>query len=310
MNHPLVSVIVPVKNGKSYILETVDSILGQDYENFELIIIDDGSTDFDYKSLERHDARIKVHRTTGLGVSAARNLGLALAQGDFMAFNDADDVWFPGKLKAQIAYLRKHPQTGVVFGKFIKWQPSTKGTFPEAALLATDCANLVDCDPARSGWIYTRLVMGLLVGMNTAIIRRQIYEQVGGFDESLSKGEDYDFWLRCSQITPMDCLNGFVALYRIHDASAMSRLEASNNLRELLISAKNRWGLANPNGLSISAREFKQRVAKTDFDHAYKHYWLGNPRVSTKSFLKAFLGGNRRLKSFIYIFLSLAKSIF
>lgn len=310
MTQPLVSILVPVKNGKRYIAETVDSILGQDYENFELIIVDDGSTDFDYKSLESLDPRIKVQRTTGLGVSAARNLGLAVAQGDFIAFNDADDVWFPGKLKAQIEYLKKHPQTGVVFGKFIKWHPSAKGSFPEAATLSTDCTGLVDCDPARSGWIYTRLVMGLLVGMNTALIRRQIYEQVGGFDESLSKGEDYDFWLRCSQITEMDCLNGFVALYRIHDASAMSRLEDSNNLRDLLISARARWGLTNPDGLAISARQFRKRVAKTDFDHAYKHYWLGNPTISAKSFLKSFIGGHMRFKSFIYIFLSLAKSKF
>jgi len=305
---PAVSVIIPVRNGKDYIQEAIDSVLQQAYDAVEILVIDDGSDDFAYETLSHQDPRIRVVRLEGCGVSHARNTGMRLANGKYFAFLDADDVWFPGKLTAQIRYFERHPQVGVVFGEFIRWQCYQDGRFEPAAGLSADCSQLMDADPARSGWLYTRLLLGLLVGMNTAVIRSDIYRKIGGFDESMRIGEDYEFWLCASQIAEMHSLAGPVALYRIHAASAMHRLDPDNHLARLLESAHARWGLSNQDGTGIPKREFEMRLAMTHFSHGYSHYWGGDPMVARNAFIKAFAGGARRTKSLVYCTLAALRS--
>ena len=270
-----VSVVIPVRNCQQYIHEAVDSVITQDFVYFEIIIIDDGSDDFDYDQLTHLDRRIQVHHLTGVGVSRARNFGMQLARGKYIAFLDADDIWFPGKLSAQVRYFEKHPDVGCVFGGFLKWLPDETGAFPSANSLMEDCADLVRCEKMRSGWIYTRLLAGLLVGMNTAVIRREVYENLGGFDETMRIGEDYLFWLKVARVYEMHALDGKVALYRIHSASAMHRLDIDDHQSELLALAVKRWGLCNPDGSHLSQHDFQQRVGACVFDHGYKHFWDG-----------------------------------
>ena len=301
---PSVSVIVPVKNGKEYIHEALASILLQEYEDFETLVIDDGSTDFDYDTLSLIDKRIKVLHLEGLGVSCARNYGMTLARGDFIAFLDADDVWFPGKLQAQISYFHANPDVGVVFGQFLRWYADSTGEFKAADLIWSDCSLLCDAEVERSGWLYTKLLMGLLVGMNTAVIRRTVYEQIGGFNESMRIGEDYDFWLRASRVAPMHSLSGPVALYRIHPASAMHKIAKENHMARLLHCGEVRWGLTNPDQTSLDRTLFQMRIANTHFDHGYLHYWRGDKTIARRSFLMAFLNGGRRLRSAIYYLLA------
>lgn len=127
MNHLRVSVIIPVRNGKDFLQEALDSVLQQSFTNLELLLIDDGSTDDDYDRYALQDPRIRVIHLPGMGVSRARNVGMAQSRGDLLAFLDADDVWFPGKLQAQVSYFDAHPDVGVVFGKFIRWQALPSG---------------------------------------------------------------------------------------------------------------------------------------------------------------------------------------
>jgi O-antigen/teichoic acid export membrane protein/glycosyltransferase involved in cell wall biosynthesis len=304
----MVSVVIPVRNCKAYIHEAIDSILVQAYSNVEIIVIDDGSDDFDYLSLHDYDQRIKVIRLEGVGVSRARNTGMKLAQGELIAFLDADDVWFPGKLSAQIAYLEKHPEVGVVFGGFIKWNQELDGTFLAPAILMQDCSGLDQADSERSGWLYTRLLMGLLVGMNTAIIRKKLYHHLGGFDESLRIGEDYDYWLRASRITQIHSLAGPVALYRIHKRSATSHADPVNHLSLILKTAEARWGLSSPDGEAVLQKNFKLRIAASEFDHGYRHFWTGNAHVAQKAFWKALRGGYLLSRSIPYCIISWLKS--
>jgi glycosyltransferase involved in cell wall biosynthesis len=297
-------VIIPVRNGREYIVEALRSVLGQSYADLELIVIDDGSDDFDYSRLLELDARIRVIRLEGVGVSAARNAGMRIAKGRFIAFLDADDVWFPGKLDAQIRYFERHSEVGCVFGGFTKWHADKHGVFPEAADLMADCSDISECEPERSGWLYTRLLTGLLVGMNTAMIRREVFDSLGGFDESMRIGEDYLFWLKISRIHEMHALNGKVALYRIHAASAMSRLDPENHQARLLQIAAARWGLDDPDGTKLPREVFLRRIADSRFTHAYNHFWHGSTAVARQSFLGAMAGGVLPLRSAAYIALS------
>ncbi len=307
---PTVSVIIPVRNGRDYIHEALDSVISQSFTDLEVCVIDDGSNDYDYSQLEALDSRIQVRRLQGDGVSRARNVGLKLARGRYIAFLDADDIWFPGKVLAQVRYFEEHPEVGVVFGEGIQWEQDANGRFPSSDLLIGDCSELVAIDRERSGWLYTRLLMGLLVGMNTAVIRRELNNQLGGFDESMQIGEDYEYWLRASRITQMHALAGPLALYRIHNASAMHRhrVDAINHLATLLDEARGRWGLANPDGTCISEANFCFRLAATQFSHGYAHYWHGDPVVAKESFSRAFWNGFRPVRSLAYMVLASIKS--
>lgn len=304
MHAPAVSVIIPVRNGRDYIHQALASVTSQDFHDLEIIVIDDGSTDFDYQTLAALDPRIHVQRLAGNGVSTARNTGMQLARGRYFAFLDADDVWFPGKLTAQIRYFEQHPEVGCVFGGFIKWMRTDDGAFPPAQSLMYECHDLITCETERSGWLYTRLLDGLLVGMNTAVIRREVFTRLGGFDASMRIGEDYLFWLKVSRIYPMHALDGPVALYRIHEASAMRRLDPENHLTDLLKIAVSRWGLKNPDGTSLPVDEFEKRLAESEFTHGYNHFWEGSPAVARRAFLRALKGGVLPLRSAAYIALT------
>lgn len=305
----LVSVVIPVRNGREYIAEALQSVLNQTYTNLEIIVIDDGSDDFDYITLQSLDSRIRVICLSGHGVSCARNIGMAASSGRYIAFLDADDVWFPGKLMAQIRYFEEHPEVGCVFGRFNKWFANTDGEFPPANSLWQDCSEVTACDQERSGWLYTRLLSGLLVGMNTAVIRREVFDLLGGFDESMRIGEDYLFWLKTSRIFEMHALDAPVALYRIHPLSAMNRLDVENHQARLLKTAFLRWGLVNPDGTMLTIEAFRQRIALTEFAHGYTHYWHGNPRTARNAFKNAVFGGALPVRSIAYWLLAAIKDL-
>lgn len=304
MTKPRVSVVIPVRNGKDYLQEALDSVLQQSFTDLELLLIDDGSTDDDYDRYSLQDERVRVIHLTGSGVSRARNVGMAQSRGGFIAFLDADDVWFPGKLEAQVRYFDAHPDVGVVFGKFIRWPSLPDGRFAPASSLIQDATGLTAREPERSGWLYTRLLDGLLVGMNTAVVRRSVYEAIGGFNEAMRQGEDYDFWLKASRIAQMHSLDGNVALYRIHSASAMHRLSKDNQLSILLKMATMRWGLSDQHGNQAPSTTFKKRVAITHFDHAYSHFWHGDLAVARRYFRQSLSGDHRRFRSMLYLIIS------
>lgn len=302
--NPRVSVIMPVRNGKDYLQEALDSVLQQSFTNLELLLVNDGSTDDDYDRYALQDERIRVLHLTGMGVSHARNVGMARARGELIAFLDADDIWFPGKLQAQVDYFDQHLEAGVVFGQFIRWNALPGGGFTPASSLMEDASQFTRMDPERSGWLYAKLLDGLLVGMNTAMIRRIVYETIGGFNEAMRQGEDYDFWLKASRVAEIHSLNGPVALYRIHGASAMHQLSPESHLVNLLNAAAMRWGLSAPNGESLSSKTFANRLARVYFDHGYAHYWRGDRAIARVAFWHALRHGHRRLRCLAYIFLS------
>ena len=200
---PRVSVVIPVRNGKDYLQEALDSVLQQSFTDLELLLINDGSTDDDYDRYALQDERIRVIHLTGTGVSRARNVGMAQSRGELIAFLDADDVWFPGKLEAQVRYFDAHPDVGVVFGKFIRWPALPGGGFAPANSLIQDVAPLTKTEEERSGWLYTRLLDGLLVGMNTAVVRRSVETRDSmprvagpcGPDSSMERRASWSAWV-------------------------------------------------------------------------------------------------------------------
>jgi len=182
---PLISVIIPTYNRGWIIKEAIDSVLSQDYRDFELIIVDDGSTDNTLEILNSYQDDITVLRQNNHGVSAARNRGIMAASGRFVAFLDSDDLWLPQKLSSQVDYFNLNPdaiicQTEEIWiRKSVRVNPKKRHKKPR-------------------GMIFEQSLALCLVSPSAVMIRRSLFDEVGFFDEKLPVCEDYDLWLRIS----------------------------------------------------------------------------------------------------------------
>ncbi|MBK1682248.1 glycosyltransferase family 2 protein [Rhodoferax fermentans] len=302
LENPLVSVILPAYNALAHIAQAVDSVLNQDYANLELLVIDDGSTDgtADHPALQ--DPRIRVLRQHNAGPGSARNLGLTHAKGELIAFIDADDLWLPGKLSLQVAYLRDHPDISIVFGGFQRWSAS-----PDKRFEVPPCPRIESTSQALahpSGWLYTDLLLDSVVHIITAMVRRSVFDTVGVFDTRLPTGEDYDFWLRASRQFKMDQLAQTVAFYRIHDSSLTKVPRPENNEYLVLQHALASWGSTGPDGRSVDARALQNRLFGICFGHAYLHFWTGRRRQAHIAFDQALHHSFWHPKVWVYWLLS------
>jgi hypothetical protein len=188
---PIVSIITPAFNTATFIADTLESALAQTLTDFELIVVNDGSSDGTGDIAEQfaqRDARIRVLHQKNRGISSARNTALAHARGDLVALLDSDDVWFPSYLQEQIAILQRHPEIDILsanafnLGGHFDGQPLLSlsvGTGVQPVTLMT----LIEAEDSLS--ILT-------------IFRRRVLDCIGGFDTNLRRSEDYDLWLRAS----------------------------------------------------------------------------------------------------------------
>lgn len=304
---PMVSVVMPAWNAAAYIREAVDSVLSQSFADLELLVINDGSEDWDYQQLALIDSRVRVIDCERGGVSKARNTGMRLSRGRYIAFIDADDIWVPGKLQSQVEYLESHPEHAITFGEVRRWYPDASGQYPDITPLFPTEEQLRVKEERLSGWIYTKILMGSTLGMITPLMRREVYEKVGEFDVSMSRGEDYEFWLRCSRQFTMQGFRVVMAIYRMHHQSAMHRVVENNQLVELLSSARERWGLAEPDGTPLSVWAFRRRLGVAHFDHGYVHYWSGDAGIALHAFSHSLLYGHLMIRSAVYCVFSALK---
>ena len=243
-----VSVIVPVYNAESCILEALRSVRAQNHAPMEILLIDDGSTD-------------GTVALVNAGGAEARNTGLKCATGDFICLLDADDGWFPGKLAAQLSYLERHPDVGAVSHTWLDWRPASNGNYPPLAWQAPTDPQRVD--PAQSGWIYPRLLLEPTVQTSTMMMRRGIVEMNGFFRADLTTGEDYDYWLRLSRLTRIDKLATAYSFYRRGSAESLTgRVLPVNHGYEVIQAAIDRWGRTAPDGSSFSRKQLERRLGQ------------------------------------------------
>ncbi len=187
---PPVSVVIPTHNRAWSLRDAVDSVLDQEYAPFELLVIDDGSTDETPALLAEYGDRIRVLRQTNRGVSAARNRGIAAANGILVAFLDSDDRWLPGKLATQAAFFAEHPEARICQTEEL-WVRNGVRVNPRRR------------HRKRSGMIFEPSLALCLVSPSAVMVRRSLFDEIGLFDESLPACEDYDLWLRVARRHPV-----------------------------------------------------------------------------------------------------------
>lgn len=178
-NNPLVSVILPLYNGRNFIETTTRSVLAQSYDNFELLVIDDGSCD-DGTELLPTDSRIHLFSRQNAGVAAARNFGMEQARGEFFAFIDQDDYWYPEKLELQMDILLNNDTIGYV-----------------VTLMHNHLVDGTECP----GWLKPEYLSEDPVGLipSTLLVRRQVMNAVGMFDRQYINSSDADWFIRAQE---------------------------------------------------------------------------------------------------------------
>jgi glycosyltransferase involved in cell wall biosynthesis len=180
---PTVSVIIPTYNRAPFVEEAIRSVLAQDFKDFELVVVDDGSTDGTRQTLKRYADSLSVLHQENRGVSSARNTGIKHSQGAYIAFLDSDDLWLPGKLSTQVAFFEEHSQALICQTEEIWLRKGVR-------------VNPRKVHKKYSGEIFEHCLSLCRVSPSSAMIRRTLFDEVGLFDEDLPACEDYDLWLR------------------------------------------------------------------------------------------------------------------
>jgi glycosyltransferase involved in cell wall biosynthesis len=222
VTEPLVSVIIPVHNGGRFLRAALESVFAQTYHPFEVIVVDDGSTD-DSGVIAQSFPEVNYIHQTNQGVAAARNNGIAAAQGEFFAFLDQDDLWTTEKLKLQIAYLLSHPDVGYTLTQqqFFLDPGATIPTWFRRELLAE----------AHTGWV-----------LGTLVVRRTAFEKIGNFATGYSAANDSDWFFRAKAAeVPMAVVPELLLLKRIHGGNESARAkEILAELRKVVKSSLDR----------------------------------------------------------------------
>ena len=208
---PKISVIIPVYNGEKTIKKTIESVLKQTLQDFELIVINDGSQDKTLEILSSiQDPRLRVLSYFNAGLASSRNRGITEATGEYISFLDADDLWTPDKLADQLKVLQENPDAMVAYS----W---------------TDCIDELGQFSRRGSYIsavgsvYPELcLIDFLENGSNPLIKRQVFTQVGHFDESLPCAEDWDMWLRLAMDYPFVVVEKPQVLYRVSSESMSS----------------------------------------------------------------------------------------
>jgi len=220
---PLVSVIIPVFNGEAFIARAIESILAQTYTAFEVVVIDDGSTDGTSDIVQSYGASVVYAHQSNLERSVARNAGLKLATGQFIAFLDADDWWFVEKLERQVAYAEKHPDLGLIYS----WVNVVDDAGQQLRVLGNERPLL----EAEGSDLFEWFLLGHSVPTPSVMIRKECLDAVGGFDESITYIEDWDLWMRIANRYSVGYVAEPLACYQVRH-SYLPAVFARHQLQE------------------------------------------------------------------------------
>ncbi|MGQ4649262.1 glycosyltransferase [Lyngbya aestuarii] len=226
---PLVSVIIPAYNAAQFLAEAIESVISQTFTDWELLVIDDGSTDSTASLVQRYsqqDYRVRLFSQVNQGVSYTRNLGVEMTQGKFIAFLDADDRWLPDKLAVQIKFLNERSDVGISFGrvKFISYDGNFTGQFSTGRLTEIKPEYLLYENPTTttSNWV----------------VRREVFQCCGGLDQSMSYSEDVDWLFRVmlKKQWQIEGIDQILMCYRTNSTGLSSELYRMEDGWNLLIS--------------------------------------------------------------------------
>ncbi len=236
-----VSVIIPTYNRAEFLRSAIKSVLDQTFQDFEIIVIDDASTDDTPGIIDDfNESRIRYLRhEINEGGSATRNTGIKVSNGKYIAFLDDDDEWLPEKLEMQVQVLESSlPEVGGVYTGFLKIDRTT-GRVLEKVI------------PSKRGNLFKELVIGNVIGTaSTPLLRKECFQKVGLFDENLPSSQDLDMWIRIAKDFHFECIRKPLVKKYIHNRrQIVTNVEATIKGREIIIKKNGKFA-SNKKGYS------------------------------------------------------------
>jgi glycosyltransferase involved in cell wall biosynthesis len=204
MQNGLVSVIIPTRNRAAYLKLAVESVYRQTYQNFEIIVIDDGSVDHTKDVIKSFDDRLQYFFQTSKGVSAARNLGISKARGEYIAFLDDDDIYLPERLAIAVDYLSHHADVSWVCSGF-SFIDAEGNALPRDAIL-----------PEKTKITLHDIAMFTFISTCSVTVKRTVLDKVGGFPEGSRASEDYHLWAKVMKLSNGGTIQKNLVFYRQH----------------------------------------------------------------------------------------------
>lgn len=279
-----VSVVIPAYNKADLTVRTIESVLNQTYENIEVIVVDDGSTDDTKNKLQLFGDKIHyIHKQNG-GACSARNVGIKKATGEYIALIDCDDIFYPEKIAKSIECLEKNPDCGFVH---------------TGAYLINDDDDIISefrsSNHPASGWIASRLILKDLICNSTVIIRKECFKEVGYFDEKIFIPADWDMWLRLSEKYKAAYIDDKLTGYRLTDSYTASNMEIGINETVYLLNK----AFSRNNHLSSG---FKKRcLANLYLRYGLNYAVMQDFKKSRETLLKAVSNKPYSLSGFIFL---------
>jgi len=289
---PKVSVVIPTYNCGRYLPETLDSVLTQTFQDYEIIVVNDGSTDNTEHVIKPFASSIKYLSGPNKGASAARNSGIKIARGELVAFLDADDLWDPEKLSAQVTFMDSHPEIGISYTNcsfFDGLSPATTG-FEErdSALLRYGRKKIANSDYilTSTALLEEFLTIQAFPKPSTLMVRRQCFEKVGCFDETLYICEDTQMCLRLAKYFRFGYVDRPLVRRRVRTDTLSS---AADNRRYAAIHIQmfddlKKWIPLSDNEKTITT----QLVSSYSFSAGYAEFSDGRSAAGRHHFQKSF----------------------
>jgi glycosyltransferase involved in cell wall biosynthesis len=268
------SVIIPTYNRGRFVREAVDSVLNQTFNDYEIVVVDDGSVDDTKEVLASYGNRIRYIYQTNSGVSAARNRGILSSNGEYVAFLDDDDLWLPRKLELQIKYLDEHPEVGLLF--------SNTNTATTGEDLRFANKKMSQISKPHRGKVFRELFVENFIPCCSVVVRRICFDKVGLFDPSLRNAQDYDMWLRIARFFRVDYIDQPLAIYRHHVHSLShgveKEIESEILLRKKMISL-------DPSLLvQFSHQTIKEAYYRSHVHLGWVQMWKGDLKKARKNY--------------------------
>lgn len=272
---PTVSIIIPVYNGARFLPEAIDSVFAQTYKDYEIIVIDDGSTDNTKEVLEPYFDKIKYIYQNNRGVAGAMNAGIRHAHGEYIAFLDQDDIWLPQKLAIQINYMANNPEIGLVYSKAHKIDEDGKLLHLKRKDRGTPSGDIFDK-------LYFRCSITSCSGV---ILRKRVFDTIRLFDETIKISTDYDLWLRIARRFKIAGIN--TPLYKqrkVHGSLSTDKELVHKEHRRLI---EENYVLYKDADRPISSALYKRAIAKWFFRAGRHHFKEKDRKKALANYLQS-----------------------